>query len=186
MTTACKIRALLIASFVVALMGITAKSIFFKAKEHAEETTQLAQTAVALEQKVVTLEEYAAAMTASRATLLSVIDFHIDNPRSVLFVANPDGVITDVDGVVSKWGYTRTQLIGMRVEDLRPKSDRVGYRINYTARAKEGKTGDVFFFNDSILLGGDGNEYRVNGGVFWHGDRKEFVAFIAPTASENP
>lgn len=186
MTTARKIRALLIASFVVAIMAMTANRLFFKAKEHAEETTQLAETAVKLEQQVVTLEEHAEILKQRRDTLISVFNFQIDNPRSVLFIATPEGVITDVDGVVSKWGFTRTQLIGMKIEELRPKSKRIGYALSYKNRMAEGATAEVRFFENETLLGGDGKEYPVSGGVFWHNDRKEFVAIIAPVVTENP
>lgn len=186
MTTARKISALIIAATVVALMALTTKTLFFKAKEHSAETTQLAVTAEKLEQKVVTLEDHVEEMSKRRATLLSVIDFHIDNPRTVLFIASRDGVILEVEGSVVKWGYTKNQLIGTRIEELRPKAERIAYKLNYSARAGEGKTGEVYFFEDKILLGGDGNEYRVHGGVFWHGEREEFVAFLAPRVSESP
>jgi hypothetical protein len=176
----------LTAALVVVTLAFAAKVLFFKAKTHSEETKHLAETAVMLGQQVESLEQRASIVETRKDMLLGFLNFQIDNPDTVLMVANLDGLITEVDGDVAKWGYTRKQLIGMKMENLRPASDRIAYRINYMARAREGETGGVYFFRDRKLLGGDGNEYATNGGVFWHEGRREFVAFIAPVVVEEP
>jgi cbb3-type cytochrome oxidase subunit 3 len=182
MTFRHKVRAVFTALFTVALMLVTVKVLFHRAKEQADEAQQLAAKAVKLEQKVFTLAEHADALNQRHATLLSVINFHIDNPHTVLFIASPDGTITEVDGDVGKWGFTRDIILGMKIEELRPLEKRGSYRMIYQQRSEEGKTGEVHFFENDTMIGGDGKQYLVSGGVFWHDERKEFVAFIAPAS----
>ena len=174
----------LIAILVAAFLAFTAKTVFYKAENQVKSVERLVANSADLKKEIADMQDEQANSQETKRVLRSVLDFQISHPKYVMFVSGADGVIRVVDGSVTKWGYTATQLIGTKVQNLRPEADRIKCLINCGEAAKSPVVVEVCKFDKSVLLGADLNEYSVDGGMVWFPHSGELLTLFAPTLQE--
>lgn len=137
-----------------------------------------------LEEKTEIVEEQREVLMTQKEhadKMQNVVDFITANPRFIVITASPKGKILSVSGSLEVFGIEEDDLIGLKVEDLRPEKSRKKHKARYEERVKEGPTGEVFFFENKIMWLPQERRKAVNGATLWHHNRNYLVSFIAPT-----